>query len=632
MRPRRNFARAFLSTIAAVFGLALVAPATSGAVTHFQGASSDGSKVFFTTGEQLVSRDTDSATDIYERSGGHDHAGLRGRRSTATVPSRRLRWRLQRRLEGLLRHRRAARQRRHRQLPDVYERSGGTTTQVSQGQINGNGALRASTSTAPRATARRSSSPPTSSWSAATPTAPATSTSAPAGPRRRSPRARSTATAPSDVELRGSPPATARRSSSRPTSSSSAPTPTAHTTSTSAPGGRRPWSPGADQRQRRLLRHLRRRLERRLEGLLHHRRAAGQRRHRQPPDIYERSGGTTTLVSAGRDQRQRRLPRDLLRGASSDGSRVFFDTDEQLVSGDTDSLRRHLRALRGDDDPGLRAQINGNGAFGAGFHGASSDGSKVFFATDEPLVSGDTDSAPATSTSAPGAPRPWSPRARSTATAPSTSASRGASSDGSQVFFNTDEQLVSGDTDSSSDIYERSGGTTTRVSQGQINGNGAFDCRLLQRRLERRLEGLLPHRRAAGQRRHRRPPATSTSAPVGSRPWSRSTPRRRPRRSTAVRAARPTIQPRPSPSPPSDPGATFQCKVDAGRLRSLQLAEDRRAPRRRLAHLLRPGQGLVRKPRRDPGHPHLHGREPPRSRSRARPWSSRPRPGPRTTW
>ena len=62
--------------------------------------------------------------------------------------------------------------------------------------------------------------------------------------------------------------------------------------------------------------------------------------------------------------------------------------------------------------------------------------------------------------------------------APATSAASsflaGASSDGSRVFFITDEQLVSGDTDTSFDIYERSGGTTTWVSQGEINGNGAF--------------------------------------------------------------------------------------------------------------------------------------------------------------
>ncbi len=35
---------------------------------------------------------------------------------------------------------------------------------------------------------------------------------------------------------------------------------------------------------------------------------------------------------------------------------------------------------------------------------------------------------------------------------------------------------MSGDTDSSPDVYERSGGATTQVSQGEVNGNGAFEA------------------------------------------------------------------------------------------------------------------------------------------------------------
>jgi hypothetical protein len=40
------------------------------------------------------------------------------------------------------------------------------------------------------------------------------------------------------------------------------------------------------------------------------------------------------------------------------------------------------------------------------------------------------------------------------------------------VFFQSHERLVSVDTDSSQDVYERSGGTTSRVSAG----NGAFNA------------------------------------------------------------------------------------------------------------------------------------------------------------
>ena len=55
---------------------------------------------------------------------------------------------------------------------------------------------------------------------------------------------------------------------------------------------------------------------------------------------------------------------------------------------------------------------------------------------------------------------------------------RGSSADGTRVFFTTDEQLVTADTDSSGDVYERSGGTTTLVSTGPAGGNGAFDADL----------------------------------------------------------------------------------------------------------------------------------------------------------
>ena len=49
------------------------------------------------------------------------------------------------------------------------------------------------------------------------------------------------------------------------------------------------------------------------------------------------------------------------------------------------------------------------------------------------------------------------------------------SADGSRAFFDTDEQLVAGDTDASFDMYERHGGTTTWLSTGSTGGNGAFD-------------------------------------------------------------------------------------------------------------------------------------------------------------
>jgi hypothetical protein len=48
----------------------------------------------------------------------------------------------------------------------------------------------------------------------------------------------------------------------------------------------------------------------------------------------------------------------------------------------------------------------------------------------------------------------------------------GASADGSRVLFQTGESLVSGDSDTALDVYERSSGQTTLVSTGPTGGNG----------------------------------------------------------------------------------------------------------------------------------------------------------------
>src|SRR5207237_3442116 len=52
---------------------------------------------------------------------------------------------------------------------------------------------------------------------------------------------------------------------------------------------------------------------------------------------------------------------------------------------------------------------------------------------------------------------------------------QGASTDGSRVWIGTLEPLAPTDTDTSFDIYERSGGTTTQVSLGPTGGNGPYD-------------------------------------------------------------------------------------------------------------------------------------------------------------
>lgn len=88
------------------------------------------------------------------------------------------------------------------------------------------------------------------------------------------------------------------------------------------------------------------------------------------------------------------------KGASNDGEIVFFESDEQLVPGDTDQNRdlfeRSFDPEVGDDGAYVTRELSvgptgGNDAYNALFEKASADGSVVFFSTEESLVAGDTD-------------------------------------------------------------------------------------------------------------------------------------------------------------------------------------------------------------------------------------------------
>ena len=217
-------------------------------------------------------------------------------------------------------------------------------------------------------------------------------------------------------------------------------------------------------------------------------------------------------------------------GASADGSHVFFETNERLDLGDTDSSQDVY-----DWTGGATATLasvgptGGNGTPNAVYAGTSPDGSTVYFETDEALVAGDTDlthdvysrSAGTTSLVSAGeagkgnlavpASLDWVSRAAAPAaiftttekmtvadtdsgqdiymrsggvttlvstgpagTGEGAAAFAGAADDGTRIFFVTAESLVPGDTDSSPDIYMRFGGETIQVSVGQVGGNGSF--------------------------------------------------------------------------------------------------------------------------------------------------------------
>jgi hypothetical protein len=198
-------------------------------------------------------------------------------------------------------------------------------------------------------------------------------------------------------------------------------------------------------------------------------------------DVYQRSGSTTTQVSVGSINGNGAfdafLPIAGQRFISDDASHVFFETDEQLTStaptADTDA-QTDVYDRSGGTTTKISAGTGGNGAFDAFFLGASSSGTVAFFETQEVMAAGDTDAQFDTYS-----------RSGSTTTRQTTGTSGGngafnstyvfSSTDGSRVFFETDESLETADTDTRTDVYERFSNTgTTRISTGSQNGNGLF--------------------------------------------------------------------------------------------------------------------------------------------------------------
>jgi Tol biopolymer transport system component len=202
-------------------------------------------------------------------------------------------------------------------------------------------------------------------------------------------------------------------------------------------------------------------------------------------DIYERDleTGSTVLVSApvacpaGLPGGQTCDPS--FRGASSDGSHVFFESNEQLSGGDSDTSQ-DVYDWSGSSPAALvsTGPSGGNGAPNASFAGATGNGSAVYFETSErvdPVA--DTDSV-----------QDVYERAAGVTTLVSTGPEGGngsqpasfewASPDGSSAaaIFTTNEALISTDTDTAQDVYERSGGVTTLLSIGPEGGNGAANA------------------------------------------------------------------------------------------------------------------------------------------------------------
>lgn len=168
------------------------------------------------------------------------------------------------------------------------------------------------------------------------------------------------------------------------------------------------------------------------------------------------------------------------KGSATDGSVVFFETEERLVTGDTDGQRDiYERSFDPTVEGGtyVTRQVStgptgGNDAYSARFEGNSPDGERAFFSTEESLVAADEDkSTDVYVRDLSGLTSLVSVAADSCSGTCGNSETAGAnfvgaSGDADVVFFSTNESLDEADDDAAFDVYARdlSSGKTELVS------------------------------------------------------------------------------------------------------------------------------------------------------------------------
>jgi hypothetical protein len=203
-------------------------------------------------------------------------------------------------------------------------------------------------------------------------------------------------------------------------------------------------------------------------------------------DIYRRAGGVTSLVSAGDLACSPTCGNGpeaaTLVWVSPDDSTaaVFFSTEEPLAPEDEDSAQDIYERSGGQTtlisqgDASCAAVKCGNGLIDSFFALASNDGLHVFFVTDEsllgpdpeePLLSGDTDANQDIYERFSGATRLVSTGTRNRNEAFDANL-HGVSASGSRAFFVTKERLTDTDDYDQNDVYSRSAGGTQLVSVG----------------------------------------------------------------------------------------------------------------------------------------------------------------------
>ncbi|MGB7589009.1 MAG: hypothetical protein WBM00_09910 [Solirubrobacterales bacterium] len=213
------------------------------------------------------------------------------------------------------------------------------------------------------------------------------------------------------------------------------------------------------------------------------------------PDIYERSGGQTRLVSTGPSavpfdpNLNRPAPIADFLGASTDGATAYFATIEQLTPDDAEPMTsdiyswhdgvttRVTHTVNHGEGPGTAYEIFDQLSFG----GAATDGS-LFYVAFSPQTPDDTNQYEDLYAARPGG---ITERLTTAPPDPALESDHGflpgskrflrpgaASQDGSRVFFITTRKLVPEDTDETLDIYMWSAGQLRLVSVGTVGSPG----------------------------------------------------------------------------------------------------------------------------------------------------------------
>lgn len=194
-------------------------------------------------------------------------------------------------------------------------------------------------------------------------------------------------------------------------------------------------------------------------------------------DIYERdlSGATTQLVSVNGTCPAPLTPEECapVYRATTKGGFVLFETKAQLTGEDQDKSQDVYRWSPTVGTVSL-VSTGGEGEEGKGernavFAGTSREGTTVYFETAEDLSSGDEDSAFDVYERTGG-----STSLVSTGTGEKPATFDWASADGSAVLFSTEESLQGSDLGEKVDVYEREGATVELVSAGSSEFDSTF--------------------------------------------------------------------------------------------------------------------------------------------------------------